>query len=246
MVTDGTTIGMMSRPMNSAEREAVAKAHGRAPMEIKVAIDAVGIFVFKDNPLRAISLAQVERIFAASAERLNTWGDLGLQGEWARRPIVAIGFDPGRGAYGVMRELALRGGDFRRGVIVEPVSSSVVQAVGMEAGGIGYASVFFRTVRTRVLPIATSEGAVEPSDDAVAAGKYPLSRFLYLYVSPASTASARQFLKFVLVAGRAGHRKSGRRVQDPLGARRQSARRPRTLTSSDWAWGPIAPAVAIA
>lgn len=206
MVADAATIGMMSRTMNDKERQAVTSARGRPPLELKVAVDAVAIYVFKDNPLQAISLGDVERVFSAApraGERANTWGDLGAQGTWAARPIVAFGFERGRGVYEVLRELALGNAEYRPTVKAEPVSTSVVQGVGVEAGGIGYASAYYRTARTKMLPIRTAGNeAVAPTDDAISEGRYPLARFLYLYSSPgdrgASEQVEREFLAFVL------------------------------------------------
>ena len=203
MVEDAGTIGMMSRTMNEKERQAVAGARGRPPLELKVAIDAVAIYVFKNNPLTAISLEEVERVFSAAPRtggRAETWGQLGAQGSWAARPIIAFGFDRGRGVYEVMRELALGNAEYRPTVRTEPVSTSVVQGVGVEAGGIGYASAYYRTARTKVLPIRTAGDAVAPTDEAIATGKYPLARFLYLYSSPGARSDdvAREFLLFVL------------------------------------------------
>lgn len=200
------TIGMTSRPLNAAEREAYAKQHGRPPLELKVAIDAVAIYVYKDNPLPSITLAQLERVFSAAPQRgapLERWGQLGLTGDWAERAIGCVGFDAGRGAYETMRELVLGGGSFNADVAAEPVSTSVVQAVGVNPGAIGYASVYYRTARTRVLPVQTAGGELAaPSEADASSGKYPLARYLYLHLGaarePALDAAAREFLRFVL------------------------------------------------
>ncbi len=206
MLANPATIGMTSRPMSTAERESFAKQYGQPPLEYKVAIDAVAIYAFKDNPLQSISLPQLERIFAAapkSGPPVARWGQIGLQGEWAERAVNGVGFEAGRGAYEVMRELVLRGGDFRASVSAEPVSTSVVQAVGVDPGAIGYASVYFRTARTKVLAVETASGdKVPPTEAEASGGRYPLARFLYLYVgSPkgaAPDAATREFLRFVL------------------------------------------------
>jgi phosphate transport system substrate-binding protein len=202
MLENAATIGMMSRSMNEKERKTIADRHGQAPLEFRVALDAVGIYVRKDNPLPSITVAQIEQIFSAAPRagaRAETWGQLGVEGPLARVPIVAFGFDRGRGAYEVMRELALGGADFHSGVSTEPVSTSVVQGVGVEPGGIGYASVYYRTPRTRLLPVAPPGGeAVAPSEEAVRAGQYPLARFLYLYANASAPQAPRRFLQFVL------------------------------------------------
>jgi phosphate transport system substrate-binding protein len=201
MAASPSTIGMLSRPMRDAERSKAAGSGGKAPVEIKVVLDAVGIYVHKDNPLPAISIAQIKRVFSAApgGAHLQTWGQLGLNGRFAKLPIRVFGFDRGRGAYEVLRELALGGAHFRSDIAVEPVSSSVVQAVGVERGGIGYASVYFRTARTRLVPVGRDGGpAVAPTEEAVMAGHYPLVRHLYLYLGAAAPPAARELVRFAL------------------------------------------------
>ena len=206
MAANPALIGMMSRAMTAAERESYVKLHGQAPLEFKVAIDAVAIFVFKDNPLQSITLPQLERMFAASPKggpAIDRWGQIGLTGEWAERAVNGVGFAPGRGAYEIMRDLVLRGGNFAADVAAEPVSTSVVQAVGVDPGAIGYASVYYRTTRTRVLPLQTAAGDLaHPTESDASSGKYPLSRYLYLYLGTpkggGTDSATREFLRFVL------------------------------------------------
>jgi phosphate transport system substrate-binding protein len=207
MTADPTTIGMTSRPLNRGERDALTARLGRAPLELKVAVDALALYVFKDNPTASITLEQIERVFAASPTRgqpIERWGQLGVQGAaWADKLIVPVGFAPGRGAYDTMRELVLRGGDFASDVQAEPVATSVVQAVGVEPGAIGYASASLRTARTKLLAVSDGHGpAVLPDEAGASSGRYPLARFLYLHLgssaSPGAAALAREFLRFVL------------------------------------------------
>jgi phosphate transport system substrate-binding protein len=207
MTADPSTIGMTSRPLNRSERDALTARFGRPPLELKVGVDALAIYVFKDNPLASITLEQIERVFAASPTRgqpIERWGQLGVQGAaWGDRRIVPVGFAPGRGAHDTMRELVLRGGDFASDVQPEPVATSVVQAVGVEPGAIGYASASLRTARTKLLAVADGQNpAVLPDEAGASSGRYPLARFLYLHLgssaSPGTAALAREFLRFVL------------------------------------------------
>jgi phosphate transport system substrate-binding protein len=200
------TIGMTSRPLTAAERESYAKQHGRPPLEFKVAIDAVAIFVFKDNPMPSITLPQIERIFGAapkSGAAIERWGQAGLTGDWAQRGIACVGLPAGRGAYEIMRELVLAGGNFNADVSAEPVSTSMAQAVGVNPAAIGYASVYYKTARTRVLPVQTASGELaQPTEADASSGKYPLSRFLFLHLGAGADggadAAGREFLRFVL------------------------------------------------
>jgi len=218
MAANPAIIGMMSRAMTAAERDSYVRQHGQPPLEFKVAIDAVAIFVFKDNPLPSITIPQLERIYAATPKNgtaIDRWEQIGLGGEWAKRAVNGIGFEAGRGAFEIMRELVLRGGNFNSDIAAEPVSTSVVQAVGVDPGAIGYASVYYRTARTRILPLQTANGELaEPTETDASSGKYPLARYLYLYLgTPRGSgidSAAREFLRFVLSEeGQAATRASG-------------------------------------
>jgi phosphate transport system substrate-binding protein len=202
MVESAEVIGMMSRPMRDAERTKVAARHGKPPVELKVAVDAVGIYVHKTNPMPAITVTQIQQVFSATpglAPPAATWGELGAQGSLAKLPIAAFGFERGHGAYEMMRERALGGTEFHSRVVREPVATSVVQAVGVEPGGIGYASVSYRTSRTRLVPVAFDGGEPHaPTDQAIMAGRYPLARYLYLYAAASAPAASRKFVEFAL------------------------------------------------
>ena len=63
-LTEGTaSFGPMSRAMKSKEIEAFEKRHGYKPTPIRVAIDALAVFVHKDNPVKGLSIAEVDGIF---------------------------------------------------------------------------------------------------------------------------------------------------------------------------------------
>ncbi len=199
------TMGLLSRTMTTRERDAFGAKYGHAPTELKIAVDAVGVYVFKDNPTPALSLSDLRRAFGRDPDAVDRWGALGVPGlpdAWRERPIVRFGLEQGRGAHELFREIVLEGSAFATDINTEPVSTSVVQGVATQLGGIGYASVFFRNVRTRLLPITHQGEAVEPSASDALSGKYPLARFLYVIVNqkpgqPLDVAQ-RQFLQFTL------------------------------------------------
>jgi phosphate transport system substrate-binding protein len=210
MLESPTTMGLLSRAITSREREAFSAKYGHAPTEVKIAIDALAIYVFKNNPVKAMSLADLRRAFGRDADAVQRWGALGLAdigAEWADVPIARFGIERGRGAHDLFRELVLQGREFAGEIETEPVSTSVVQGVGTVRGGIGYGSVYFRTARTRVVPIAVkgADGqavSFEPTADNALSGRYPLARYLYVYVNKPPNAPLeplqRQFLSYVL------------------------------------------------
>lgn len=200
MLASPATLGLLSRPLNAREREALQARYGQPPAEMKIAVDAVAVYVFKSNPIKAMDLDQLRRVFGRDPDAASSWGELGLAGEWAEMPLERYGMERGRGAHELIRELVLRGRDFAVDMTTEPVSTSVVQGVAAQPGGIGYASVYFRTQRTRVMPVLVQGQALEPSAENAASGRYPLARHLYVVVNQPQSLPmpARQFLSFVL------------------------------------------------
>lgn len=190
-LTEGTAnLGPMSRAMKDAEIEAFEARHGYKPTAVRVAIDAVSIYVHKDNPIKGLSLPQLDAAFSATRKcgyekDVTTWGDLGLTGEWATRPLQLYGRNSVSGTYGYFKEHALCKGDFKNGVNEQPGSASVVQGVSKSLNGIGYSGIGYRTSGVRAVAIALKEGAeyVEDTPENALSGKYPLSRFLYVYVN---------------------------------------------------------------
>lgn len=205
---EGTAqLGPMSREMKATELDAFEKKYGYKPTEIKVAIDALGVFVHKDNPIKGLTLQQVDSIFSSTNKRggkpINTWGELGLTGAWANRAISLYGRNSASGTYGFFKEHTLKNGDYRATVKEQPGSSSVVQGVANDLGGIGYSGIGYKTSGVKAVALAEATGgtAQEPSLEHALSGAYPLARFLYIYVNkrPAEPMDklVQEFLKFV-------------------------------------------------
>jgi len=187
---EGTAqLGPMSREMKATEIDAFEKKYGYKPTAIKVAIDAVAVFVHKDNPIKGLSLDQLDSSFSSTNKRggkpINTWGELGLTGAWANRPISLYGRNSASGTYGFFKEHALKNGDFRSTVKEQPGSSSVVQGIANDLRAIGYSGIGYKTSGVNALPLAEATGKAlhEPSLENALSGAYPLARFLYVYVN---------------------------------------------------------------
>lgn len=205
---EGTAqLGPMSRPMKGTELDAFEKKHGYKPTEIRVAIDALAVYVHKDNPVPALTLQQVDSIFSSTRKSggppIEKWGEVGLTGPWAARPISLYGRNSASGTYGFFKDHALRGGDFKPTVKEQPGSSSVVQGVASDLNGIGYSGIGYATSGVRAVPLLGSDGRPHAADlENALSGKYPLARFLYIYVNkkpgqPLDKLTA-EFLRFVL------------------------------------------------
>lgn len=209
-LTEGTSnLGPMSRKMKDKEIEAFEKKHGYKPTAIPVAIDALAVYVHKDNPIKGLSIPQVDAIFSSTRKcgamvDIKKWGQLELKGAWASRGIQLFGRNSVSGTYGYFKKKGLCKGDFKDNVNEQPGSASVVQSVSTSINGIGYSGIGYKTSSVRALPLSKKAGGqlVAATPENAVKGTYPLSRFLYVYVNKAPNKPldpiTREFLKLVL------------------------------------------------
>jgi len=190
-LTENTSnLGPMSRLMKDREIEAFERKFGYKPTPVAVAIDALAVFVHKDNPIEGLTLPQVDAIFSSTrtcgeAKNIDTWGDLGLVGSWAGREIQLYGRNSVSGTYGYFKKTALCKGDYKNTVNEQPGSASVVQSVSASLNGIGYSGIGYTTSSVRAIGLSrtASDSFVAPRPANAINGSYPLSRFLYVYVN---------------------------------------------------------------
>lgn len=209
-LTEGTSnLGPMSRGMKPKEQESFERKHGYKPTPIGVAIDALAVYVHKDNPLERLTIPQVDAIFSEGRrcgyeEVLSHWGQLGLEAGWAGQPIQLYGRNSVSGTYGYFKKEALCKGDFKDTVNEQPGSSAVVQSITVDLQGIGYSGIGYRTSGVKALALAARPGGgyVVPTPKTAVSGDYPLSRFLYVYVNrhPSEPLEPRvlEFMRMVL------------------------------------------------
>lgn len=208
-LTEGTAnFGPMSRAMKDKEIEAFESRFGYKPTAIRVAIDALAVYVHKDSPLQELSIAQVDAAFSETRRcgapaSLDAWGDLGLTGSWAERPIQLYGRNSVSGTYGYFKKVGLCSGDFKGSVNEQPGSASVVQAVASSLNGVGYSGIGYITSGVRALALSKDgAAAVQATPENALSGDYPLSRYLYVYVNkkPGQPLPPleREFIKLVL------------------------------------------------
>lgn len=201
-------LGPMSRAMKSTEIDQFESKYGYKPTQIRVAVDALAVYVHKDNPIQSLSMAQVDSIFSKSRRRggkpVKTWGDLGLGGEWADKPISLYGRNSASGTYGFFKEHTLQNGDYKDEVKEQPGSASVILGVTMDRYAIGYSGVGYSTSGVRAVPLSEKDGQNAFGATAANAysGQYPLWRFLYVYVNRAPDRPmdplTREFIKLVV------------------------------------------------
>ena len=208
-LTESTSnLGPMSRKMKSREIEAFEKRYGYKPTAVRVAIDALAVFVHKDNPIKGLRIDQVDAIFSnnrkcGATKDVERWGDLGLTGAWTGKDVQLYGRNSVSGTYGYFKKKALCKGDFKNTVNEQPGSASVVQSVSASLNGIGYSGIGYKTSGVRALALSKKDdNYIEANMDNAISGKYPLSRYLYIYVNkhpnkPLAPMEA-EFLKMIL------------------------------------------------
>ena len=201
-------LGPMSRAMKSKETDEFEKKFGYKPTPIRTSLDSLAVFVNKDNPIQGLNIQQVDALFSKNRKcgatlDTATWGGLGLSDNWTSAPISLYGRNSASGTYGFFKKVALCKGDYKDTVKEQPGSASVVQGVSEDRKGAGYSGIGYTTSGVRAIPLV-KEGSdyVEPTYENVASGKYPLSRFLLVYVNKEPNKAldplTKEFLKFVL------------------------------------------------
>jgi phosphate transport system substrate-binding protein len=192
LIAGTSQFGPMSRAMRATEVDQFESKYGYKPTQLRTSYDALAVYVNKDNPLEKLTMAQVDAIFSKSRRRgfkqnITTWGQLGLTGDWANRPISLYGRNSASGTYGFFKEHALGNGDYKDQVKEQPGSASVVQGVTEDRFGIGYSGIGYKTSGVKVVALAEKEGGAfsDGNYEDVKTNKYPLNRFLFLYINRA-------------------------------------------------------------
>lgn len=207
-LTEGTSqFGPMSRKMKFREIEAFEKRYGYKPTAIRVAIDALAVFAHKDNPIKGLTIKQVDGIFSVTRKcggnEIKQWGDVGLAGSWTRKDIQLYGRNSVSGTYGYFKKKALCKGDFNTKVNEQPGSASVVQSVAASVNALGYSGIGYKTSSVKALPLSKKGGKfISATMENALNGSYPLSRYLYVYVNKhpnkALSPMQREFVKLIL------------------------------------------------
>lgn len=207
-LTEGTAqFGPMSRKMKPNEVEAFEKHFGYPPTAIRVAIDALAVFVHKDNPIKGLSIEDLDGIFSSTHKcgdtNVTRWGQLGLSGNWADKDIQLYGRNSVSGTYGYFKDEALCKGDFKPNVNEQPGSASVVQSVSQSLNAIGYSGIGYKTAGVKAVAISKKgDKYVEATAENAVNGTYPLSRYLYVYINKAPNKPLspmdREFVRYML------------------------------------------------
>lgn len=209
LIEGSAAFGPMSREMKQKEIDDFEKKFGYKPTGVPASIDMLAVYVHKDNPIVSLTMQQVDAIFSKTRKGghekdIAKWGDLGLTGEWADKPISLYGRNSASGTYGYFKEHALFKGDFRDAVKEQPGSSAVVQGVATDKYAMGYSGIGYMTADVRAVPLAkdAKSKAIEATPANAYTGDYPMARFLYVYINhkPGTELDPlrREFLRYML------------------------------------------------
>jgi len=207
--------------LTDEERRTFRRARARDALEVALAHDVVAMIVHPSNPLRALSIDQLDAVWSSTRNRgardaASTWGDLGLEGDWARRAIRPCGQGWETGATQLVRLRVTDDGLFRDGFEERKDDEAVVAAVAADPGAIGYVRLGALTGKVRALAVRTGDGeAVAPSLATARSGAYPIALTIRMQVGchprTGAGAAARRFLEWIYsddgrsVAGHAGY-----------------------------------------
>lgn len=208
LIAGTSQFGPMSREMKDKEIDDFEKKYGYKPTPLATSIDMLAVYVHKDNPVEGLSLPQVDAIFSKNRkggypENIESWGQVGLGGEFAKAPISLYGRNAASGTYGYFKKVSLFKGDYKSSVKEQPGSSSVVQGVASDKFGIGYSGIGYKTADVKAVPLAAREGGkmIGATADNAYTGEYPLARMLFMYVNHKPNSDLdplrREFIKYV-------------------------------------------------
>ena len=204
LIAGTAQLGPMSREMKPSEIDAFEHKYGYKPTQIRVSLDALSVFVSKDNAVDKLKMEEVDAIFSKTRrggmKNITNWKQVG----GSNGNISVYGRNSASGTYGFFKDNALFGGDFKPEVKEQPGSASVVQGVARDKDGIGYSGMGYKTSGVKALAIAAKGSAdyIEPNAANVYNKTYPLRRYLYIYVNKAPNKAAdpivAEFIKFVV------------------------------------------------
>ena len=173
-----TDIADASRPIKPAERAACIKSFGKSPREYKVALDGLSVYVHADNPIKELSLEQLELIFTGKA---GNWKPFG--GKDA--PITVYSRENSSGTYEFFKEHVLQGKDFTSRAQTMQGTAALLQSVSRDPNAIGYGGAAYgQGAKALKIKKTPDSPAVDPTEENVVTGKYPIWRYLYNYLNP--------------------------------------------------------------
>jgi phosphate transport system substrate-binding protein len=192
LINGTTDICASSRPMKDSEREKLKERQGSRGVEIKCALDGLSLYVNEGNPLTELSLQQIKDIYTA---RITNWKQVGGPDQ----KIILYSRENNSGTYVYFKDEVLLGEDFAASAQNMPGTAAVVNAIAKDKAGIGYGGAAYgKGIREIKVKKDASTPSYAPTMENIRSGRYPVSRFLYLYVKTKPTGEIKSFIDWVL------------------------------------------------
>ncbi len=198
LINGTVDIANASRQIKPEERQE-AEANGIDPVEFVVARDAIAVIVNPANPVGQLNIDQISDIYSG---KLDNWAQLGGDD----RPIVRLSRETNSGTHVYFLEQVLRKGDpddatlFSPDTLLLPSSEGIIAEVRDNPNAIGYDGLGYVTEEVKVVAVAEQPGGayVLPSIQTVNAGRYPISRDLYMYTAGEPSGAIRAYLDWIV------------------------------------------------
>jgi phosphate transport system substrate-binding protein len=176
LLNGSTDICNASRPMKPSETADFVKKFKTRPHEYKTCLDALSVYVNKDNAIQKLSFSQLEGIFTG---KITNWKQVG----GSDAAISLYGRENSSGTYEFFKEHVLNKKDFAAATKTMPGTAAVIQGVAKDKNGIGYGGIAYGE-GVKHLKVSKTDGgaAFEPNEENVLSGKYPIARYLFNYV----------------------------------------------------------------
>jgi phosphate transport system substrate-binding protein len=202
---DPNVIAGSSRPLTASELESLKSSHCREPLSTIVALDPLALYVHPSNPIASISPEQLEMIFRspeAGKPHASTWGQLGLQGEWADKPIRIHSRSDISGTTGFIRHWVIGGDALARSAQVHETNEKLRDGIADDPYGVGLNGFGIANASVRAVPLLLGGSLVQANESSFLSGKYPFVRPLVLVIDKAMLETDQglreSILKYVL------------------------------------------------
>jgi phosphate transport system substrate-binding protein len=192
LINGTTQICQASRPMKEEEKKSVNERRHADVVEIPVALDALAVYLSKDNPIEHLNMLQVARIFRGE---VTNWREVG----GGNAPVVLYGRENNSGTYVFFKEHVLNNADFAEKYQALPGTAAVINAVQKDRNSIGYGGIgYAKDVKTISIAKDSASPPVAPAMEHVLDNSYALSRQLFWYTAGAPSGGIKDFIDWVL------------------------------------------------
>jgi phosphate transport system substrate-binding protein len=192
LINGSTDICNASRPMKASEFDKLKQRYGTRGVEIKSALDGLSVYVNESNKIQELSLDQLKDIYTG---KVTNWKEVGGVNE----KMIVYGRENSSGTYVYFKDNVLMGDDYTSTMQTMPGTAAVVNAIAKDKLGIGYGGAAYgKGIRELKVKKDASSPAYAPNLENIKSGKYPISRYLYMYVRNRPTGALKNYIDWTL------------------------------------------------